>query len=117
MSERDPPPAADIVSEGNVQVATGKTIRESIHTEGTLRLGAGVLVDGSASARGGAEVGPAARIAGSLDVVGTLHWGAGASAGSAIVRGPLVTEGSTVRVRGLTASAGIHPRPAPGVSP
>gem|GEM_PF-5917840 len=102
-------PAAAIATSGDLTLAEGAVVHESLHADGLLHIGARVVVEGSVASHTAADVGEGARIAGSLDVSGPVVWGTGASAGRAFVLGPFVTRGGVVRTRSLDARAGVHP--------
>lgn len=97
------------MTDGNLEVAEGAIVRESIRADGELRIGPNSVVEGSAISASGAFVGASARIGGTLLVAGAVRWGDAASAQRAAIRGPLVTSGGTKRATSITALRGIHP--------
>lgn len=106
-----------LLTTGDLQVADGATVRETIRAAGKLVVGAGSIVEASAEAGESAEVREGARIEGALRVNGPVWWGAHAEAQRAAVNGPLMTEGSFVRATAVFATRGIHAALQRGVVP
>lgn len=105
-----------IATKGDLEIAPGALVRESLRTDGRLLIGAGATVEGSASSTQDAEVGEGAQIGGTLLVAGSLRWGNAARASRAAIGGPLITEDGTTRALSVTATRGIHPALPEGAS-
>jgi hypothetical protein len=115
--EQPPAPGAALpalTTSGELRVAEGAIVRESVLAEGPLHVGARAVIEGSVASLSAADVGEGARIAGAIDVEGPVLWGSGSSVGRASLRGPLVTRGGVVRAASVEARAGIHPADAEG---
>lgn len=114
MNELDDLSEAALRTPGDLDVRDGARVRESIHAEGRITIGANATVEGSASAIGGATLGDGASIQGTLRVVGATLWGEGAQAARVAMRGPLFTRGGARRADSVLAARGIRPEQTQG---
>lgn len=104
------PGAHEVSTDGNLVVADGVLVRQSLSASGTVRVGCDARIEGALRAMRGASLEEGARVDGLLEVDGPLHWGRGASARSVEAKGPLMTGDQSVRAASVSASGGVFPR-------
>lgn len=97
---------------GDLAVATGAHVHESLRVDGKLHLGRGARVQEAVSVAGDVEVGDDVHVGAALETDGAIRWGRNAEASRVACRGAFILEDGVARATSLIARRGVHPGPA-----